>query len=64
MLAITAFTGGYSSFLHFLYQTYPLAVTAAAARLPPARSALAARLASRKTLAHSLSCAVIDNVWL
>ncbi len=61
--AVTTFNSMYiGGFLHFLYQTYPLVVAAVASRSLAGGSLLARRLSNENSLAHSFSCAVVDNI--
>mmetsp|Transcript_21088 Transcript_21088/g.51837 ORF Transcript_21088/g.51837 Transcript_21088/m.51837 type:complete len:208 (-) Transcript_21088:234-857(-) len=60
--ALTIFNGVYiGAFLHYLYQTYPIVVLAAARRMP-ARPLLAKSLHEQGSLTHAMGCALLDVV--
>ena len=63
LVSITAFNAAYiGGFLHFLYQTYPIAVSAVTSRVLPLPSPLRAKLLDERTLAHAFGCSICDTV--
>ena len=63
LASLTTFNALYSGgIMHFLNNWYPSLVSTASRRALPASSRVTALLTHKRSLAHSLACACVDNV--